>query len=351
LSQPPAKPAIYDAAAHQGGEDNATRSPVPRGALSRHGRAFPLISRNRASDLKQTLGNAANAQNTVDTVAAEARQQLLDFQQGAARHFLKAEPMQAVQSALNGKNPVGDLQALSKLVAIDPDAKAGLQRAVADYLTQRVVRAPVRGAENGVMNPAALNAVLKREMALRQVFSADQVKALRDLSADLQRASMPLPKGAESTAPSGPIAGKLSLVSGYLGHGIAGLAGYLLGGFHGAVEGTGGYTMGKAALDAMRRSGIERTDQLLTEALLNPELARALLMKASPGNRPFIAQRLASQLGTLAAVSGAEAANQNRATKPGQVGSVSARRSVASMPPPYSGALVSGGAFRRAVGQ
>jgi hypothetical protein len=90
----------------------------------------------------------------------------------------------------------------------------------------------------------------------------------------------------------------------------------------------------------------------LTEALLNPELARALLMKASPGNRPFIAQRLSSQLGTLASVSGAEAANQNRATKPGQVGSVSARRSVASMPPPsYTGSLVPGGVFRRAVGQ
>jgi hypothetical protein len=109
---------------------------------------------------------------------------------------------------------------------------------------------------------------------------------------------------------------------------------------------------GQSRSGCKRRSGIERTDQLLTEALLNPELARALLMKASPGNRPFIAQRLSSQLGTLASVSGAEAANQNRATKPGQVGSVSARRSVASMPPPsYTGSLVPGGVFRRAVGQ
>src|SRR6266403_2039073 len=65
---------------------------------------------------------------------------------GEARHFLNAEPQQAVQSALNGKNPVNDLQELSRLVAGDPDAKSGLQRAVADYLMQRVVRAPAQGA-------------------------------------------------------------------------------------------------------------------------------------------------------------------------------------------------------------
>jgi hypothetical protein len=36
--------------------------------------------------------------------------------------------------------------------------------------------------------------------------------------------------------------------SGYLGHGITGLAGYLLGGVHGAIEGSGAYAMGKGVL-------------------------------------------------------------------------------------------------------
>jgi hypothetical protein len=63
----------------------------------------------------------------------------------------------------------------------------------------------------------------------------------------------------------------------------------------------------------MQRSGIARSDQLLTEALLNPELAKTLMMKPSPGNRPFIAQRLASQLGTLAATAGLSTSQQRRA--------------------------------------
>src|SRR5258708_37621294 len=70
--------------------------------------------------------------------------------------------------------------------------------------------------------------------------------------------------------------------------------------------------MAKAAVDAMKRSGISRTEDLLTEALLNPELAKTLLMKATPANRPFIAQRLTSQLGTLAAVASGHAAGEDR---------------------------------------
>jgi hypothetical protein len=66
----------------------------------------------------------------------------------------------------------------------------------------------------------------------------------------------------------------------------------------------------------------------VTEALLNPELAKTLLIKATPGNRAFIAQRLASQLGTLA---GAQAAGERRGSdKPA---------------PPIPGSLVSGGAL------
>ena len=88
------------------------------------------------------------------------------------------------------------------------------------------------------------------------------------------------------------------------------MAGYLFGGVHGALEAFGGYEVARKAIEALTRAGVERTDQLLTEALLNPELARTLLMKASPGNLPFIAQRLASQLGSLTAVAGTSAASE-----------------------------------------
>jgi hypothetical protein len=259
-------------------------------------RAFP--------DVQQTLGDVARAQQAVDAVAAAARAEVLGYERGAARHFLNAEPMQAVQSALSSKNPVSDMRELSRMVASDPDAKAGLQRAVADYIAQRFVRNPDE-AGVGTIQGKPFGEFLKRNLALREVFTPDQMKALSSLATDLQRSSQPLPKGAATS--TGAALDKLSLLSAYLGHGMAGLGGYLLGGVHGAIEGTGAYAMGRAALDALKRAGIERTDQLLTEALLNPELARTLLMKATPGNRAFIAQRLGSQLGTLAGSAGVQA--------------------------------------------
>jgi hypothetical protein len=97
-------------------------------------------------------------------------------------------------------------------------------------------------------------------------------------------------------------------------------------------------------VDGLKRAGIERVDQLLTDALLNPELARTLLMKATPENRPFIAQRLGSQLGTLAASAGAQAAGDSQPR--GRQVAAPARRSVPAISPPAFGSLVPGGALR-----
>ena len=263
----------------------------------------------------------------------------------AARHFLNAEPTQAVRSALNGKNPVRDFKALSAFVGSDPDASAGLQRAVADYIAQSYVRNPQAGAAVGSIKPDAFATFLNRTTALREVFSPEQMKAMQDVAADLQRTAQPLPK-----AQSGASSGAPSLLRGYVfGHGAAGLAGvagYLFGGVHGALEAFGGYEVAKKALDAMTRTGVERTDQLLTEALLNPELARTLLMKATPGNRPFIAQRLSSQLGSLAAVGGASAAGEGQSTKTQRPLTLPAAPRAALPASMISPALAPGGALR-----
>lgn len=253
------------------------------------------------------LNTVADAQVALDRTMAASRAARLDFQRGAARHFLNAEPMQAVQSVLAGKNPVGDMKALAGMVAGDPEAAAGLQRAVVEWIAQRAVRAPAGDADVGTMSAKALGDLLaKHEPALAQVFSPDQMTALRNILADLQRAGRPLP--------AGEAAGGRSLLRGMFGHGVAGLAGligYLHGGAgHGALSALA-VEAGKKAVEALTRAGIERRDQLLTEALLHPELARTLLMKATPANRPFIAQRLRSQLGTLA-LAGAAPSTQKR---------------------------------------
>jgi hypothetical protein len=250
-------------------------------------------------ELQQTLGNVAKAQEAVDTVAAQARTQRLDFERGAARHFLNAEPTQAVRSALGSKNPAADMRELVRLASGDPDANAGLQRAVADHLVQKFVSGDAFSAGKA----GGFDAFLKQNLALREVFSGDQIKALHNIAADLERSAQKLPAG-RTPAPKGEAASLLGEI--VAGAGVGGLVGSLPGAGIGATIASLGHVLGKPVVAAMRRAGVENVDRLLTEALLNPEMAQTLLMKASPGNRSIIAQRLASQMGTLAAVGAAD---------------------------------------------
>lgn len=265
-------------------------------------------------ELQTTLGDAAAAQTAVDAAAIAARGAKLDFQQSAARHFLNAEPAQAVQAALASKNPVADFAALSRMVAADPDAKAGLQRAVADYISQRFI-----GNTEALKSDQFQTFLKRNSLALRHVFSSDQMASMNAIAADLQRsnrsiAGSKLPGQSNTAQDLAGISGKMSVLRQYLSGGnhgaeiAAALGGYLLGGYPGAIGGAVAGRLGdigRNALNSLKRAGIEKTDTLMTEALLDPDKARTILMVASPANRAVIAQRLGTQIGALTAVAGA----------------------------------------------
>lgn len=282
-------------------------------------RRQPILS--QFPELRAGLQDAATAQQAVDQVSAQTRQASLDFQRGAARHFLNAEPNQAVSAALGGKNPVADMAELSRLTAADPDASAGLRRAVADYISQRFIGNTEVGTSGvaGMKSDAFQTFLKTKGAALDRVFSPDQMSSMHAIADDLARSNRSLVgsklPAQSNTAQDINAVSRLSVLKGYLGKGMAsavgGLGGYLLAGVHGAIEGAGGVAFAKGALDRLRAAGLEQTNQLMTEALLNPDLAKTLLMKASPGNRPFIAQRLGQQLGALGASAGIQNATQH----------------------------------------
>lgn len=278
-------------------------------------RAFPEVDRQ--------LGDAAQAQQAVDIATAAARQQRLDFEKGAARHFLNAEPEKAVQSALGSKTPVADFQELARLVGGDQDAKSGLQRAVADYIARNYIGSTEAGTSGlGTIKSDSLQTFVNRNYKpLSQIFSADQMKTMRAIAADLQRsnrsiASSKIPgqsNTAQDMALQGGSGSLLRRHFGDLASSAAGaVTGYLLTGrISGALAGSYAGLV-KAALDRMKAAGIERTDQLMTEALLNPELARTLLTKPNPASQPYIARRLRTSFGRIAAGAAARQDADNR---------------------------------------
>lgn len=258
-------------------------------------RAFP--------DLQQTLGNAANAQAAVDAVAAASRQRKVEFETGAARHFLNAEPVQAVQAALNGRNPVGDMAQLMRTIGKDADAKAGLQRAVAEHIERQYI-----GNADALKSDAFQTFINRSGPALSQVFTPQQMQAMRNIAADLKRSNLSI-AGSKIPGQSNTMQdlmlsqNRLSVLSGYAGPAAFGIGGgllaYFMPGGIGFIEGALGAGGAKRVIDNIKAAGVAKTDALLVEALLNPEIASTLLMKANPANRPFIAAKMNSALGRI----------------------------------------------------
>ena len=275
-------------------------------------RAFP--------ETEQSLGNVARAQETVDAATAASRQQRLDFERSAARHFLNAEPAQAVQGVLGGKNPVGEMTQLVGLVKSDPAGLAGLQRAVAEYVERNFI-----GNADALKSDAFQTFINRSGPALDQVFTPAQMQSMRNIATDLKRSNLSI-AGSKIPGQSNTMQdlmlskGRLSVLGAHLG-GIAtaaatGLAAYLIPGVSVAeavLTGAGVGSM-KRAINNIKTAGVEKLDALRTEALLNPEVAAALLMKATPANRPFIAAKLNKALGRTIGSGAADEERQRRST-------------------------------------
>jgi hypothetical protein len=67
-------------------------------------------------------------------------------------------------------------------------------------------------------------------------------------------------------------------------------------------------------INAMRAAGMQKVDELVTQAMLHPELARTLLAKlpTNPGSARGIGKMIASQIMALSAVAAVRAAGGSR---------------------------------------
>ncbi|HEV7436322.1 MAG TPA: hypothetical protein VGO22_15845, partial [Pseudorhizobium sp.] len=129
--------------------------------------------------------------------------------------------------------------------------------------------------------------VKQSEQALRMAGLTDeQLRTMKNLAADLHQAnrsvsSTKIPGGSDTmqNALAAEAVGRGgSLLSRVLGNAaLAGGGGFLGGPVGMILGGTGGIVA-----TAMRQAGLSRIDELVIDALLNPERARMLMQKATP---------------------------------------------------------------------
>jgi hypothetical protein len=264
--------------------------------------------------LADQFGSAATAQRMLDDVTAAHQAALKDFQSSAAAKFINADPQKAVASAFGSANPTATFTQLVKQVRGNPDAEAGLKRAVVDYITEKTRSATPAGEGEDFQKAATFrNFIRQNNGALKALFGGQGVQNLDMVAADLRRQAQRVTATAGSDTAANIAAGKkfglketgfhataLAVIGEQLGSALSHAVGGdgMLGEVAGAVLGGGGYL-----LHAMRQSGIATVNDLVREAMLHPSVARELMARTQGGQiGPVAAQRIARALqGTLTA--------------------------------------------------
>lgn len=244
-------------------------------------RAFP--------ELDSRFSEAAGSSRAIEDIAAVRRDALDHYQQGAIGQILKANSAEDVTRVVGDifgqKNSGLAMRQLVGETRRNPAAHEGLRKAVVDHITDRFI-SNTEAATTGqglIRSDAFQKFVRENGPALKQVFSEQGVNFLRVVAADLHRANrsiaaVKLPGG--SNTAQDQAAQQVSLLRQFLHHAIGAAAGAGAGAASPIPFGSLAGAIGGAAVSAMRQAGMKKVDDLVKAAMLDPGLAKTLLMRA-----------------------------------------------------------------------
>jgi len=205
--------------------------------------------------------------------------------------------MDAVKRAFRSPRSNDKLSDMARRVAADPDAKAGWQRSVADWIEREFV-SNTEAADTGIgklKSDSFQNFINRNKSGLLRVFGEDRLQGLEAVVEDLRRAN----RSAGGTRQAGLGSNTASDIALTGKHG-APPEGLSFGQFLGAELGTkalehvggavaghgifGTLTHGASIAGVMlgnhlRRAGLQKMSDLVVEAMLDPAKARSLVMK------------------------------------------------------------------------
>lgn len=262
-------------------------------------RAFP--------ELDAKFSTAADASQAI-TDAAQARKAALDdYRSSTLGKLIGAQDADAVTKTVGnvfGKpNSAQAMGEMVQAVAKNPEAQQGLRQAVADHISNRFISNTEAGTsgQNLFKADQFQSFVRQNRPALSQVFNPDEMKTLDAIAADLKQANRSISAsklpGQSNTAQDiygtslrNPNASVLDrAITEELGASAGALAGHVAGG---TMLGW----LGARVANAARGAGMNKVNDLISEAMLNPDLARDLLRrvpaKASTGYASALAARL-----------------------------------------------------------
>lgn len=245
--------------------------------------------------LDASLADAARASETLASVAASREAARAEAQRGILGRIMGLnspdDVTRAVGSVFGRQDSQNLMMKLVSALGKNPEAREGLRKAVVDYVLSRFVgNTEAATSRLGTIRSDQLQTFINQNKGALRIagFGDDELKLMDNIAEDLQRAnrsmaSVKLPGGSNTTqdmissraGKDSSVMLKILLASAGSGAGV----GMLSNSMAGAVA-----MLGAGVVGAMRQKGIHTVNDLVKDALLNPERARLLMMKASPGN-------------------------------------------------------------------
>ncbi len=287
------------------GDANGTLNPAKAAAwLRSNAEAATVLPELRSMGTKATEARAAFDEATIrakearDASESAAKGEYLAaqrkraddqraFQQSAAGKFLgESDPVAAIGRVLRGDTAIADMRKLTAMTSRSVSARMGLRRAVVEYVL-REMKGNALAGDTGIANIKAdkFQTFMRRaEPALAELFPSDQIASMKAVAADLQRASKSwsatkIP-GGSNTAQDVFGLTKDSLKRPSI---LAQMFGAEAAGAAMGAPGIGSVgAIGSLALSVMRKAGFQKVDDMVTEAMLHPEVAKALLLRPLP---------------------------------------------------------------------
>lgn len=282
-------------------------------------RAFP--------GLADQFSDAARATQSIADVAAIRKDAMDTVQRGVLGKLMgltdSSDVTRTIGGILGAKDSVSQMRNLVAQVGKDPQAMEGLRKAIVDHITGKLIsNTEAATSRKNLINSDQFQTFIKQnEPTLREVFKPAEVDSMKSVAADLNRANrsvtaVKLP-GQSNTAQDMRATQKDSFFSKLLpywgGEEIGRAIGSVFGWPGSAVGALAGMKVG-SLVNSMRDAGIKRVNDLLKEALLNPEVAKSLLQKTSGAAAPNVAGLLAQRL-ARASMYATENANESDTTK------------------------------------
>ena len=242
------------------------------------------------------------------------------FLRSAAGKFTgEGDPVRVVGRILSSDTAEADLQKLAKLTAGNPDARAGLQRAIVEHMLDRVKSNQAAGntGTNVLKSDVFQTWLRQREKALRSVFSPAQIENMRAVAADLQRANRSvqgskLPGGSNTAQDTAALGAHTShhpsmltqmVAADIVGETAMHGADMLVPGHRLIAKGLG--MAGTLIFGRFREAGFDKVEEMVTQAMLDPALGKILLMHPSVKGLPDVLGMLGQRLRALTTMAAA----------------------------------------------